>query len=117
MYFCHRPSWLRSRFKAFLVFFDWDKTSLTERAQRIVAEAASTSAKVEHTRIEVNGYTDTSGTRQYMRRARAVAAGLVKDGVPWAAISIRGFGETRLLVPTDAGVREPQNHRVEIIIR
>jgi hypothetical protein len=27
------------------------------------------------------------------------------------------FGETHLLVPTGAGVREPQNRRVEIIIR
>jgi OmpA-OmpF porin, OOP family len=70
----------------------------------------------------VNGYTDTSGTLQYnqglsVRRAQAVAAELVKDGVPRATISIQGFGETHLLVPTGAGVREPQNRRVEIIIR
>jgi outer membrane protein OmpA-like peptidoglycan-associated protein len=41
---------------------------------------------------------------------------LVKDGVPAGAIAIRGFGETHLLVPTGANVREPQNRRVEIII-
>ena len=108
--------------RSFLVFFDWDKATLTDRARQIVAEAASTSTKVEHTRIEVNGYTDTSGTPQYnqglsVRRAQAVAAELVKDGVPKAVISIQGFGETHLLVPTGAGVREPQNRRVEIIIR
>ncbi len=33
------------------------------------------------------------------------------------AIAIQGFGETHLLVPTGPGVREPQNRRVEIIIR
>jgi outer membrane protein OmpA-like peptidoglycan-associated protein len=108
--------------RSFLIFFDWDKATLTDRARQIVAEAASTSAKVEHTRIEVNGYTDTSGTPQYnkglsIRRAHAVAAELVKDGVPQAAISIQGFGETHLLVATGAGVREPQNRRVEIVIR
>jgi OmpA-OmpF porin, OOP family len=108
--------------RSFLVFFDWDKATLTDRARQIVAEAASTLAKVEHTRIEVNGYTDTSGTVQYnqglsIRRAQTVAAELVKDGVPQAAISIQGFGETHLLVPTGAGVREPQNRRVEIVIR
>ncbi|WP_254073478.1 OmpA family protein [Acidisphaera sp. S103] len=108
--------------RSFLVFFDWDKATLTDRARQIVAEAASTSTKVQHTRIEVNGYTDTSGTRQYnqglsLRRGQAVAAELVKDGVPRAAISIQGFGETHPLVPTGAGVREPQNRRVEIIIR
>lgn len=107
--------------RSFLVFFDWDKATLTDRARQIVAEAASTSTKVQYTRIEVNGYTDTSGTPQYnkglsVRRAQTVAAELVKDGVPRAAISIQGFGETHLLVPTGAGVREPQNRRVEIII-
>jgi OmpA-OmpF porin, OOP family len=108
--------------RSFLVFFDWDKATLTDRARQIVAEAASTSTKVQYTRIEVNGYTDTSGTSNYnqalsVRRARAVAAELVKDGVPQAAISIQGFGETHLMVPTGAAVREPQNRRVEIIIR
>jgi outer membrane protein OmpA-like peptidoglycan-associated protein len=77
---------------------------------------------VTYTRIEVNGYTDTSGTPSYnmglsIRRARAVQAELVKDGVPQNVIAIQGFGETHLLVPTGPGVREPQNRRVEIIIR
>jgi OmpA-OmpF porin, OOP family len=108
--------------RSFLIFFDWDKATLTDRARQIVAEAASTSAKVQHTRIEVDGYTDTSGTPQYnkglsIRRAQTVAAELVKDGVPQAAISTQGFGETHPLLVTGAGVREPQNRRVEIVIR
>ena len=108
--------------RSYLVFFDWDKATLTARAQQIIREAADNSTKVQYTRIEVNGYTDTSGTPQYnqglsVRRAQAVAAELVKDGVPKNAISIQGFGETQLLVPTGPGVREPQNRRVEIIIR
>ncbi|MBN8928526.1 MAG: hypothetical protein BGO51_21355 [Rhodospirillales bacterium 69-11] len=108
--------------RSYLVFFDWDKATLTDRARQIISEAAQNSTKVQYTRIEVNGYTDTSGTPKYnqglsVRRAQAVAAELVKDGVPKNAISIQGFGETHLLVPTGPGVREPQNRRVEIIIR
>ena len=108
--------------RSYLVFFDWDKATLTDRARQIVSEAASNSTRVQYTRIEVNGYTDTSGTPRYnqglsVRRAQAVAAELVKDGVPRNAISIQGFGDTHLLVPTGPGVREPQNRRVEIIIR
>ncbi len=107
--------------RSYLVFFDWDKATLTPRAQQIIGEAAANSTKVQYTQIQVNGYTDTSGTPQYnqglsIRRAQAVAAELVKDGVPKAAIAIQGFGETHLLVPTGPGVREPQNRRVEIII-
>ena len=108
--------------RSYIVFFDWDKATLTERAQQIVAEAAANSTKVQFTRLEVNGYTDASGTAAYnqalsIRRAHAVAAQLVRDGVPKTAISIQGFGESHPLVPTAAGVREPQNRRVEIIIK
>jgi len=70
----------------------------------------------------VNGYTDTSGSPRYnmglsVRRANAVKAELMRDGVPESAITAQGFGDTQLLVPTGPGVREPQNRRVEIIIR
>ena len=108
--------------RSYLVFFDWDKATLTERARSIVKEAAENSTRVQYTRLEVNGYTDTSGTPRYnqglsLRRAQTVAAELVRDGVPQSAIAIQGLGDTNLLVPTGAGVREPQNRRVEIIIR
>jgi len=108
--------------RSYLVFFDWDKATLTDRARSIIKEAADNSTHVQYTRIEVNGYTDTSGTPQYnmglsVRRADAVKGELIRDGVPAASIGTQGFGETHLLVPTGNGVREPQNRRVEIIIR
>lgn len=107
--------------RSYLVFFDWDKANLTDRARAIVKEAADNSSRVQYTRLEVNGYTDTSGKPSYnqglsLRRAKTVAAELVRDGVPQNAISVQGLGDTNLLVPTGAGVREPQNRRVEIII-
>jgi OOP family OmpA-OmpF porin len=106
----------------YLVFFDWDKYYLTPRAKEIIAEAASNSSHMQYMQIEVNGYTDTSGTPNYnqalsIRRAKSVEAQLIADGVPASAISIAGYGETHLLVPTGPGVREPQNRRVEIIIK
>jgi OOP family OmpA-OmpF porin len=107
---------------SYTVFFDWNKSVLTSRAQQIVGEAAANSTKIKYTQIMVNGYTDTSGTAQYnqglsIRRAQAVAAELVKDGVPKGALAIKGFGETHLMVPTGPNVREPQNRRVEIVIQ
>jgi outer membrane protein OmpA-like peptidoglycan-associated protein len=107
--------------KTYLVFFDWDKYSLTPRATQIIAEAAADSKTAGTTTINVSGYTDTSGTPTYNqglseRRAKAVAAKLVVDGVPASEISIHAYGETHLLVPTGPGVREPQNRRVEIVL-
>ena len=108
--------------RSYLVFFDWDRADLTDRARQVIAEAAQNSSRVQYTRIEVNGYTDTSGTPQYnqrlsIRRAQSVQAELIRDGVPGNAIDIHGYGETHLLVATGPGVREPQNRRVEIVIR
>lgn len=108
--------------RTYLVFFDWDKADLTARARSIIAEAAQASTRVATTRIEANGYTDLSGTAAYnqglsVRRGNAVAAELVRDGVPKNIIFVTGYGETHPLVPTAPGVREPQNRRVEIILK
>jgi outer membrane protein OmpA-like peptidoglycan-associated protein len=107
--------------RTYLVFFDWDRANLTARARQIVAEAAQASTHVQTTKIEVNGYTDLSGTASYnlklsVRRAESVQAELVRDGVSESEISIHGYGESNPLVPTANGVREPQNRRVEIIL-
>jgi OmpA-OmpF porin, OOP family len=108
--------------RTYLVFFDWDKADLTDRARQIIADAAQASTHVQTTQIEVDGHADLSGTPQYnqglsMRRAQAVGSELVKDGVPQNIIMIQAFGDTRPLVPTARGVREPQNRRVEIILK
>ena len=108
--------------RTYLVFFDWDRADLTDRARQIIAEAAQATTRVQVTRIEVSGHTDTSGTAQYnqglsVRRAQNVAAELVRLGVPRAAITTQGFGFSRPLVATGPGVREPQNRRVEIVLR
>jgi OOP family OmpA-OmpF porin len=106
--------------KTFLVFFDWDRADLTARSEGIIQDAASYSQGTHYTRIDVDGNTDTSGTPTYNqglseRRARVVAAQLVRDGVPQSAITMHAYGDTHLLVPTGPNVREPQNRRVDIV--
>ena len=108
--------------RTYLVFFDWDKAALTPRARQIVAAAALASTHVKVTRIEVGGYADRTGTATYnqalsLQRARNVAAELVRQGVARQQISVEAFGDSHPLVPTAAGVREPQNRRVEIVFR
>ena len=108
--------------RTYLVFFDWNRADLTDRASQIIAEAATARTTVRSTRIEVSGHADRSGSDAYnqalsMRRAEAVAAELTRRGVPRADMVIQAFGESRPLVPTADGVREPQNRRVEIVLR
>jgi len=113
---------VRQEARTYLLFFDWDRADLTDRARQIIAEAAQATTRLQVTRIEVSGYTDSSGTARYnqglsVRRAQNVASELVRLGVPRQAITVQGFGETRPLVQTAKGVREPQNRRVEIVLR
>ena len=112
----------RNDARTYLVFFDWDRADLTDRARQIIAEAAQATTRTQVTRIEVSGHTDKSGTARYnqglsVRRAQNVASELVRLGVPRQAISVQGFGESRPLVQTADGVREPQNRRVEIVLK
>jgi outer membrane protein OmpA-like peptidoglycan-associated protein len=108
--------------RTYLVFFDWDRADLTDRARSIISEAAQNSRRVQTTRLEVAGHADRSGSPQYnqrlsQRRADNVAAELVRNGVSRNDIVVSAYGETRPLVPTADGVREPQNRRVEIVLR
>jgi len=108
--------------RTYLVFFDWDRADLTDRARQIIADAARNARGTGSTRIEVAGHADRSGTPQYnqrlsQRRAEAVAAELTRQGIQRNEMVIQAFGESRPLVPTADGVREPQNRRVEIVLR
>ena len=112
--------------RSYLVFFDWNQYALTSRARQIVVEAAHATTYVHTTRINVNGYTDSSAApgpagQKYnyalsVKRARSVEAELIRNGVPASEIVIRGYGDTNPLVPTAPNTREPQNRRVEIIL-
>lgn len=108
--------------RSYLVFFDWDRADLNDRARQIVSEAAQASKRVAETRIELAGHADQSGTVGYnltlsRKRADAVAGELVRLGVAATSISVTAFGDTKPLVPTKAGEREPQNRRVEIVLK
>ena len=103
----------------FLVFFDWDKSLITAEAAAILDRAAEQFAATGQANVALAGHADTSGAADYnmrlsQRRADAVKAYLAGKGVPEAAMVTEAFGETRLLVETADGVREPQNRRVEI---
>ncbi|MFN4089300.1 MAG: OmpA family protein [Alphaproteobacteria bacterium] len=108
--------------RSYLVFFEFDRSSLTPDARRIVEAAARTAGSVDVTRIDVTGHTDRAGSPTYnmglsRRRAETVRAELIRNGVSADDIAIYAKGETELLIPTADGVREAQNRRVEIVIQ
>lgn len=103
----------------FIVFFDWDKDEITPQAAGILDNAASAYQQTGAASVTLAGHADRSGSDAYnvglsQRRANNVRSYLAGRGVPDGSISTEAFGESRPLVDTADGVREPQNRRVEI---
>jgi outer membrane protein OmpA-like peptidoglycan-associated protein len=106
--------------RVFLVFFDWDRSTITPEGMAIIQQAAAAFRAGGPVTIQVTGYTDASGSVGYNqrlseRRAAAVAQAMVKLGVPRNQMAVSGRGKNDQRVPTADGVREPQNRRVEIL--
>jgi outer membrane protein OmpA-like peptidoglycan-associated protein len=107
--------------RSFLVFFDFDRSDITQDARKVINQAADNARKAgSATRITLTGHADRSGSAQYnmrlsQRRADAVKQELIKLGVPASDIVTVAKGESDPLVPTADGVREPRNRRVEIV--
>ncbi len=103
----------------FIVFFDWNKSNITTEAAGILDNAAAAYASSGSASVMLAGHADKSGSDSYnvglsQRRADSVKAYLAGKGIPDTALSTEAFGESRPLVETADGVREPQNRRVEI---
>jgi outer membrane protein OmpA-like peptidoglycan-associated protein len=101
------------------VFFDWNKSDITTEAATILDNAITAYGNCASVPIELDGYTDRSGSPKYnlglsARRNASVQAYLTAHGVPAAEIATKAFGEANPRVPTEDGVRELQNRRVEI---
>ncbi|MEQ9200352.1 MAG: OmpA family protein, partial [Rhodospirillales bacterium] len=106
----------------YLVFFDFDRAELRPDSSEVVRTAAANAKIGKITRLMATGHADRSGTNRYNlalseRRAESVRAELVRQGIPADQIVITFKGEAEPLVPTEDGVREPQNRRVEIIFQ
>jgi len=103
----------------FMVFFDWDRDEITPQASAILDNAASAYQTCGQAQVMIAGHADRSGPDQYnvgisQRRAANVRSYLAGRGIPDGVMAIEASGESRPLVETADGVREPQNRRVEV---
>jgi OOP family OmpA-OmpF porin len=103
----------------YLVFFDWDQSTLGPGAQSVLDAVASEASKRSLTALTIVGHADRSGPDGYneklaMRRANAVRDALIQRGMSADMIKVEGRGERENLVATPDNVREPANRRAQI---
>lgn len=108
--------------RPYLVFFDWDRSNLAQSSASTIDEIAAILKTSGRSSLQISGHADKSGANPYndalsQRRADAVMTALALQGVSRSTATVESFGESRPLVDTADNVREPQNRRVEVIVR
>jgi len=110
------------------VLFDYDKAALKPAAEQALAKVAVVLSQFPESKVTVEGYTDSKGTKSVnmqlsRERAQAVKDWLVKNGGILAAnISAKGFGEQYPIAAntnadgTDNPLGRALNRRVSIIV-
>ncbi|HVN34411.1 MAG TPA: OmpA family protein [Casimicrobiaceae bacterium] len=110
------------RAESFRLYFLEGQDELTVESKQAFETVLVEIAKYPVPDVVVVGHTDTVGTDQVndalaRKRAETVKALLVARGVAAADIETVGRGKRELLVKTGDNVAEPQNRRVEILVR
>ena len=110
------------------VLFDYDKAALKPEAEQALKKVAVVLSQFPESKVTVEGYTDSKGTKHSnmqlsLERAHAVKEWLVKNGNVLAAnISTKGFGEDYPIAPnknpdgSDNPIGRALNRRVSIIV-
>lgn len=104
-----------------LIFFDFDVDVPKEDAVQTIQFVAANAEACGWRGFNVVGHTDRAGSDQYnndlsARRARSVANLMDSLGIVGSRIRVSSEGESKPRVPTEDGVRNPQNRRVEITV-
>lgn len=103
------------------VLFGLDEYVLREGAQRTIGRIAEFLSEYEDRKVLVEGFTDSTGARDYNlqlseRRAESVRDALIERGVDAARISTRGYGLDFPVATNDTQAGRQLNRRVEVII-
>jgi outer membrane protein OmpA-like peptidoglycan-associated protein len=103
------------------VLFNTGKYDLKGDAREKLSRLSGILAVHPGLRLEVEGHTDSTGTlaaNQTLseRRAQAVAAYLIEQGVPGGSVTSRGLGPSLPIAGNDTAEGRQKNRRVEIIV-
>ena len=105
-----------------VVYFDMGSTTIRNEDKAVLDHASRAFNEGKPIVMILTGTADRTGDAAVnlelsQLRASAVLRGLIARGIPADRFQVLAKGETELPVPTNPGVAEPQNRRVEITWR
>jgi outer membrane protein OmpA-like peptidoglycan-associated protein len=103
------------------VLFDFNQATLKPGAKLRLAKVSGIILAYPDLKLEIDGFTDNKGTPEYNiglsdRRAKAVQAFLVTQGVGPDTVSTRGYGESNPVASNATASGRQQNRRVELVV-
>ena len=103
------------------VLFDTGKADLKSTARERLAKVAGILIAYPDIHVEIDGYTDSTGSlelneRLSQERADAVRSYLSSQGVNSSAITTQGFGPSQPIASNDTASGRQQNRRVELVV-
>ena len=103
------------------ITFDTNEAFIKKSFQPVVVSIAKVLKEYNKTFIQVNGYTDSTGSDAInnplsVKRANAVADFLKVQGVASNRIIANGYGSANPIASNDTAAGRQQNRRVEIVL-
>ena len=113
---------LPSKAVSILFYFEPGTSEIVQSSKDQVTELIKTVSLYEPASIDIIGHSDRAGDadKNYelaLERAHTVEKYLIDNKVNIERISVVSYGENDPIVPTEDGVTEAQNRRVEVIVR
>ncbi len=104
------------------ITFATDSTRIDSGFYPVLDSVAKVLIKFNKTQVDVEGYTDSTGSAEYNqelseRRAESVARHLMSVGVDRLRLNARGYGERNPIADNNSASGRALNRRVEVRIR
>jgi outer membrane protein OmpA-like peptidoglycan-associated protein len=103
------------------VLFDTNKYTLKPNAQVSLAKVSTILTLYPNLKVQVEGYTDSTGTPAYNQtlsenRADSVRNFLVQNGVQQGGVTAQGYGATNFVADNGTSSGRQQNRRVNLVV-
>jgi len=115
------PKEMMAEAKTWEVLFHFDSTAMLPGSKGKIKEATAYVANFKRPRVTIAGYTDSSGSAKYNMalselRTEAVTNFAVDAGLDPKNVILRSYGQDRLSVATDDGVKNQANRRATVTV-